>query len=522
MNSPNQFVNDSFAPFLPVLAQIPGFVDESAQPGITPDESSEAIPPAPDEGPETHRQNQVQGENQKTLGDRELYHPAVRLEIQEVPTPPTETTDGYFKLRPWQVQCSAELAGHRNFILNAPMAAGKTFELCTIAAERLRRDGHLRVVIAAPQGIIVAGFRQNKIEMPDGTRVHWEVDPKRDLCGEKSRRSTASLLSFLAGPTSTDAMDRAILCTHATIVRAFSKDPAAFKNILLIIDEAHHIQHGTSEDRQVEVYNKLVGLVKYALQHRDLIQLGLATATFFRGDRTPIIPDGAEFARFDLAYDQYLETCRFLRGFSYDFVISGCSFVDPLKNLFDRKMGKTIVYIPAVNSSSSLGTKAEDVNAVLKAIAGTETPILADTDKPIMRVKRGEKWINVVNLVDEEYRAKKTEAIIAAHQAPDSSHIGVVIALGMLKEGANWRWADREVIIGHRGSLTELLQMVGRILRDVSGKTNVEVFHILPFRFDQTDKERTRQDLNDYLKAILLSMLLENVVSPDRKSTRLN
>lgn len=215
-----------------------------------------------------------------------------------------------------------------------------------------------------------------------------------------------------------------------------------------------------------------------------------------------------------MAYDEYLETCRFLRGFSYDFVISGCSFVDPLKNLFDRKIGKTIVYIPAVNSSSSLGTKAEDVNAVLKAIAGAETPILADTDKPIMRVKRGDKWINVVNLVDEEYRSKKTEAIIAAHHAPDSSHIDVVIALGMLKEGANWRWADREVIIGHRGSLTEILQMVGRILRDVSGKTNVEVFHVLPFRFDQTDKERTRQDLNDYLKAILLSMLLENVVSP--------
>ena len=110
------------------------------------------------------------------------------------------------------------------------MAAGKTFELCAIAAARLRGDGDLRVVIAAPQGTMVGGFRDNKIEMPDGTRVHWEVDPKRDLCGETSQPNTANLLSFLAGPTPTNAMDRVILCTHATLVRAFSKNPAAFKH----------------------------------------------------------------------------------------------------------------------------------------------------------------------------------------------------------------------------------------------------------------------------------------------------
>jgi hypothetical protein len=260
--------------------------------------------------------------------------------------------------------------------------------------------------------------------------------------------------------------------------------------------------------------NKLGALVKHALQNRESIQVGLATATFFRGDRTSIIPDDAEFARFDLAYDEYLETCQFLRSFSYDFVISRGSFADPLRHLFDRKIGKTIVYIPAVNSSSSLGTKMADVNVVLQAIAGTDTPTLADIDKPVMRVKRGDEWVRVVNLVDEMNRAAKTEAIIAAHSAPDAGDIDVVIALGMLKEGANWRWADREIIIGHRGSLTEILQMVGRILRDVAGKTSVEVFHVLPFRFDQLNKERTREELNDYLTAILLSMLLENVMSP--------
>ena len=278
MNSDEPHI-DSSSSFSPVLAWIPGFVDESALPGY-PGRVFGSHPAGAGPGEGAPSNDESPGEDLKARSDQELYHPAVRLEIPAVPTPPTETTDGYFKLRPWQVRCSAELTGHRNFILNAPMAAGKTFELCAIAADRLRSDSDLRVVIAAPQGIIVAGFRDNRIEMPDGTRVHWEVDPKRDLCGERSQRSTASLLSFLAGPTSTDAMNRVILCTHATLVRAFSKDPAAFKNVLIIIDEAHHIQHGTSEDRQVEVYNRLGGLVKYALQHRDEIQLGLATGRF--------------------------------------------------------------------------------------------------------------------------------------------------------------------------------------------------------------------------------------------------
>ena len=67
-----------------------------------------------------------------------------------------------------------------------------------------------------------------------------------------------------------------------------------------------------------------------------------------------------------------------------------------------------------------------------------------------------------VNLVDETMRPQKIEAIIAANAAPDGSRVDVIIALGMFKEGANWRWADREVIIGSRSSLTEVVQMVGQ------------------------------------------------------------
>ena len=55
---------------------------------------------------------------------------------------------------------------------------------------------------------------------------------------------------------------------------------------------------------------------------------------------------------------------------------------------------------------------------------------------------------------------------------------------------------------------------MGRSFRDVEGKTHVEILHLLPFAFDQTDRNQIQDDLNDYLSCILLSMLLENVVSP--------
>ena|ERR1019366_2541027 len=56
--------------------------------------------------------------------------------------------------------------------------------------------------------------------------------------------------------------------------------------------------------------------------------------------------------------------------------------------------------------------------------------------------------------------------------------------------------------------------MIGRLFRDVAGKSRVDVHQMLPFTLDQTDKEQTRQSLNEYLKAILLSLLLENVIGP--------
>jgi superfamily II DNA or RNA helicase len=440
--------------------------------------------------------------------------PAIHLETPVVATVATKTSDGFDELREWQTRCFNKLRGRRNWVIIAPPAAGKSVEICAIAADRLRRDRDLKVIIAVPQTMIAAGFRANRIVLPDGTRVEWTIQSGHDLCRERPQQSAAHLLGFLSTPKSQDPMNRVILCTHSTLVRAFARDKSAFQNVLLVIDEAHHARHGEYDDPDIEIDNQLGALVRYSLLHPDEIQLGLTTATFFRGDQATIIPGVSQFTRFEFRCDEYLATCKHLRSFSYDFLTHSASFIEPLWHLFAQKIGKTIVYIPPVGTSCSLGTKAQDVDAVLRAIAGTDAYIVDDRDQPIMRLKRGNERIKVVNLVDEHLREEKKEVIIAAHEKSDSNDIDVIIALGLFKEGANWRWADREIIIGQRGSLTELNQMIGRLLRDAPDKRHVEVVQLLPFAFDQTDKTQMRRNLNDYFTAILLSMLIESIISP--------
>lgn len=463
-----------------------------------------------------HARQQVVGSSdfRSNSGAGQIHQPAMRIEIRGLNAPSTETGDSYYRLRPWQERCLNMLLHSHNSIINAPMASGKTLAIAAIAAERLKRNGNLRIVISVPQKAIAAGFRSCRIEMPDGARVDWEVQPQLDLCSENTTKSTLRLLKFLSGAASESLMGRIALCTHATLVRAFAKSAAAFDNVLIVIDEAHHVKYPGDADPDPQLCNQMGTIVRHGLAQPDRIQLLLATATFFRGDKTPIIPSTAEFNRFDLSYEEYFENCRFLRTFSYDFILYGSSFVDPLKQLVDQRIGKTLVYIPPVNSCPSLGAKGEDVNAVLRAIAGTDAPIIVDADKPVMQVKRGDQWIKVVDLVNETNRDKKVAAIVQAHNARGSDLVDVVIALGMFREGGNWRWANREIIIGHRGSLTEVVQMIGRLFRDVDGKSHVEAYQLLPFAFDQTNKEQTRQDLNQYLASILLSMLVENVITP--------
>ena len=236
---------------------------------------------------------------------------------------PTITKDGYKKMYPWQKKMYRRLKKELFWLINAPMGSGKSLGIQFLACYRLIADKNLKVVIAVPQLNIGYGFLAEQLQFPDGTRINWL--PQHNLCSPSAESNIEQLISFLKGKASKKMlMDRVSVCSHATLTRAYQMDPKAFKNVLVVIDEAHHIQYGKVQLKDdagsIEMANKLGDLVRYCVKNGDKhnISLGLTTATWFRGDRFPIVPKEYTkiFKRFNLPYDEYLETMKYLKSYS--------------------------------------------------------------------------------------------------------------------------------------------------------------------------------------------------------------
>src|SRR3984957_16225738 len=168
-----------------------------------------------------------------------------------------------------------------------------------------------------------------------------------------------------------------------------------------------------------ELIDATSGMISGRDSNPELIRIGLTTATFYRGDGKSILPAFSKFDKFEYGYDEFLASLDYLRSVHYDFMVEA-SFVEGVNQLFAERVGKTIVYIPPVRSVLSVGTKHADVTAILKAIAGSDTPIIENKTSAVMRVKRGDRWVRVVNLVEERNRETKKNAIFAAHKSKSS------------------------------------------------------------------------------------------------------
>jgi hypothetical protein len=82
----------------------------------------------------------------------------------------------------------------------------------------------------------------------------------------------------------------------------------------------------------------------------------------------------------------------------------------------------------------------------------------------------------------------------------------------MAKEGFDWIWCEHALTVGYRSSLTEIIQIIGRATRDAPGKT-VSRFTNLIAEPDASESAVT-EAVNDTLKAIAASLLMEQVLAP--------
>lgn len=122
--------------------------------------------------------------------------------------------------------------------------------------------------------------------------------------------------------------------------------------------------------------------------------------------------------------------------------------------------------------------------------------------------------LRIADLVDDD-PAKRDRVSIALKdptQKNNRDHVDIIIALGMAKEGFDWIWCEHALTVGYRSSLTEIVQIIGRATRDAPGKTRARFTNLIA-EPDATEDAVT-EAVNDTLKAIAASLLMEQVLAP--------
>jgi hypothetical protein len=238
------------------------------------------------------------------------------------------------------------------------------------------------------------------------------------------------------------------------------------------------------------------------------------TGSYFRGDSVPILlpEDEDKFEKVTYNYYDQLNGYTYLKSLGIGYHFYQGKYTSAFSDLLNTDK-KTILHIPNVNSRASTGEKYEEVNTIIDSIGE-----IIDEDKKtgILYVKRNtdSKIIKVADLVEDEPK-KRDKIQEYLRQIKTADDMDLIIALNTAKEGFDWPFCEHTLTVGYRGSLTEIIQIIGRCTRDSEGKTKAQFTNLIaqPDASQQTVVEAT----NDMLKAITASLLMEQVLAPNFK-----
>lgn len=393
-------------------------------------------------------------------------------------------------------------------LLKAPPASGKSRALMFIALDKLRNQGIKKVIVAVPEKSIGASFGTTELKK-FGFFADWNPNPKYNLCtpGPEKSKVTA-FLEFL------ESDEKILICTHATLRFAFDGlDVKKFDDILVAIDEFHHVS--------AEGDNILGQVLKSIMANSDAHIVAM-TGSYFRGDSVPVLmpEDEAKFKKVTYSYYQQLNGYEFLKslGIGYHFYTGRYYKKHPdkemsaLAEILDENQ-KTIIHIPSVNSAESSKEKYEEVNHIIDVLGELQ---YQDEETGVLHIKsrKSGRILKVADLVNDNPRSRdKISAYLRNIKSADD--IDIIIALGMAKEGFDWPFCQHALTIGYRGSLTEIIQIIGRATRDSNNKTHAQFTNLIA-QPDAEDDE-VKLSVNNMLKAITASLLMEQVLAPNFK-----
>lgn len=398
--------------------------------------------------------------------------------------------------------------GEQYLLIKSPPASGKSRALMFIALDKLHKQGLKKAIIIVPERSIGGSFGNTALS-EFGFWTDFEVEPKWNLCnapGADEPRANKSTVKGVSEFLVSD--DRTLICTHATFRFAFEAIGAAgFDDCLVAIDEFHHVS--MSEDN-------ILGRQLAELIQRDKVHVVAMTGSYFRGDAVPVLSPGDEekFKTVTYTYYEQLNGYDYLKSLSLGYYFYSGPYLKDLSAVLDSNL-KTILHIPNVNARESTKDKIKEVNEIM-SLLGEWKYKDPETGFHIIETPNG-RTLRVADLVDEAEREQAMISLKDPRANKDRDWVDLIIALGMAKEGFDWIWCEHALTVGYRSSLTEIIQIIGRSTRDAPGKTHARFTNLIA---EPDASEGTVTDaINDTLKAIAASLLMEQVLIPNFKFT---
>ena len=382
-------------------------------------------------------------------------------------------------------------------LLKAPPASGKSRALMFLALDKVIKQGLDKVIVAVPEMSIGGSFKDTDLTSY-GFFADWHVDERFNLCTPGNVGKVDRVVEFM-----TNSDEHYLICTHATFRFAFEKlaDAKLFDKALIAIDEFHHT---SAEDGNI-----LGGIIDDLMQN-STAHIVAMTGSYFRGDAVPILrpEDEAKFTQVTYTYYEQLNGYKYLKSLGIGYHFYQGRYFDALKEVLDTNK-KTIIHIPNVNSMESTGMKLDEVDRILDVLG---TVLSQDPETGIYKViTRNGKIIFVADLVTDD--AKRVNVLTYLRNIKNANQMDVIIALGMAKEGFDWPWCEHVLTIGYRSSLTEIIQIIGRATRDCEGKTHAQFTNLIAQ--PDADDDDVKTSVNNMLKAITVSLLMEQVLAPN-------
>ena len=409
-------------------------------------------------------------------------------------------TTNEFGMRAMQAR-AYDARNSQYLLIKSPPASGKSRALMFLGLDKLRNQGLKKVIVAVPERSIGNSFRSTDLTS-HGFFTDWTVSPQNNLCdligGEGGKIN--AFVRFM------NSDDEIIVCTHATLRFAFDRmmadgsGIAAFKECVLAVDEFHHVS--------ADADNRLGELIR-AIMNEGPAHLVAMTGSYFRGDQVPVLraEDEEKFTRVTYTYYEQLSGYEHLKTLGIGYHFYHGSYLSAIGEVLDPNK-KTIIHIPSVQSQAALGDKIREMNGILDAL-GDVVSIDPATGFQHLRTPDG-RILKIADLVTPDTQQTVLNGL---RNVDGKDDLDIVIALGMAKEGFDWIWCEHALTIGYRGSLTEVVQIIGRATRDAPGKGHAQFTNLIAE--PDTDDDVVRTAVNDMLKAIACSLLMEQVLAPN-------